>query len=75
MMRTQIQLPDRVYAEAKRIAQEHEISLAEVVRRGIERMIALYPPGRAANWDLPAARALGGFQAPADEWRELANTR
>ena len=28
MMRTQIQLPDRVYAEAKRIAQEHEISLA-----------------------------------------------
>ena len=35
MMRTQIQLPDRVYAEANRIAQEHEISLAEVVRRGI----------------------------------------
>lgn len=75
MMRTQIQLPDRIYAEAKRIAQEHEISLAEVVRRGVERMIALYPPGRDADWELPAARALGGFRAPADEWRELANER
>jgi hypothetical protein len=75
MMRTQIQLPDHVYAEAKRIAQEHEISLAEVVRRGLERMIALYPPGRNTDWDLPAARALGRFKAPVEQWRELANTR
>lgn len=75
MTRTQIQLPDRIYAEAKRIAQEHEISLAEVVRRGIERMIASYPPGRATDWKLPPARALGEFTAPADQWRELANTR
>jgi len=75
MMRTQIQLPDRIYAEAKRIAQEHEISLAEVVRRGVEWMIACYPPGRVADWEMPAAHALGDLQAPPEQWRALANTR
>lgn len=77
MIRTQIQLPDKMYRDAKRLAQDQEITLAEVIRRGLEHMIRLYPPDRATGkrWQLPKARHLGPFQAPADDWRELANPR
>ena len=44
MIRTQIQLPDALYKEAKRVAGEREISFAEVVRRGIEYITRVYPP-------------------------------
>ena len=75
MTRTQIQLPDALYTEAKRIAKRHEISLAELVRRGLEHIVRLYPPDEKANdgWALPAPLALGDFLAPAEDWRELAN--
>jgi hypothetical protein len=33
MIRTQIQISDELYLQAKRLADEREISLAEVVRR------------------------------------------
>jgi hypothetical protein len=75
MVRTQVQLPDDIYREAKRIAAEREISLAEVVRRGLEHMVQIYPATRtpAGKWKLPAPRRLGEFRAPAEEWRDLAN--
>jgi hypothetical protein len=75
MTRTQVQLPDELYRAAKRIAVEHEITLAEVVRRGLEHMIRIYPPKADAGdrWQLPAPRHLGRFRAPVEEWRELAN--
>ena len=75
MTRTQIQLPDALYSKAKQIAQQQEISLAELVRRGLEHMIRLYPPNEKSSleWSLPRARALGAFKAPVQEWRELAN--
>ncbi|TVQ48681.1 MAG: antitoxin [Gammaproteobacteria bacterium] len=74
MIRTQIQLPDELYREAKRIAAEQEISLAEVLRRGLEHMQRLYPPGRSHHpWHPPPADALGAFRAPKERWRELGN--
>lgn len=75
MVRTQVQLPDDLYLQAKRIAEEREITLAEVVRRGLEYMIGLYPPrGVTINeWQLPKPHHLGRFQAPHERWRELAN--
>ncbi len=74
MIRTQIQLPDELYREAKRIAAEQEISLAEVLRRGLEHMLRIYPPGRGAHaWRPPQASALGDFKAAEPDWRELAN--
>lgn len=74
MIRTQVQLPDELYRAAKRIAAEHEITLAEVVRRGLEHMLRIYPPtSDAGNWQLPAPRHLGRFRAPVERWRELAN--
>jgi hypothetical protein len=75
MVRTQIQLPDVLYAQAKRIAERQEMSLAEVVRRGLEHMVRLYradePPG--PGWSLPDPLELGEFLAPVEDWRELAS--
>lgn len=61
MIKTQIQLPDRLYHEAKRVAHEREVSLAEVVRRGVEYITRVYPPvpGQPnAEWQLPIAVSL-----------------
>jgi len=75
MVRTQVQLPDELYRDAKRIAEEHEMTLAEVVRRGLEHMVRIYPVRGAAadTWRPPAPSRLGPFRASADAWRELAN--
>ena len=74
MVRTQVQLPDELYRAARRLADDHEISLAEVVRRGLEHMLRIYPPRDAVGrWQPPAPRHLGQFRAPEEQWRELAN--
>ena len=59
MVRTQIQLPDELYAEAKRVAEDREISLAELVRRGLESILSQYPPPgrRRKEWRLPIVDA------------------
>ena len=45
MTRTQIQLPDELYRRAKELAADREISLAELVRNGLEHMLdAMTPP-------------------------------
>lgn len=75
MVRTQIQLPDDLYRDAKRIAEEQEITLAEVVRRGLEHMTRIYPlrDAGAGGWRPPAPLHLGRFRAPQEQWREIAN--
>jgi hypothetical protein len=64
-----------LYREAKRIAEENEMTLAEVVRRGLEYMVRIHPAREAGadQWQPPAPRRLGAFLAPEDAWRELAN--
>ena len=42
MVRTQIQLPDDLYARAKKLCESREISLAEMARRGIEYILSVY---------------------------------
>jgi hypothetical protein len=76
MIRTQIQLPDALYREVKRVAAEREISLAELVRRGLETILSRFPAqaeSRAA-WELPEPQSLGGdafFDNP--DWRYQVN--
>jgi hypothetical protein len=54
MIKTQIQLPDELYHQAKAIAEQRECSLAEVIRRGIEYMTTLYPVRTSTTpWQLP----------------------
>lgn len=61
MVKTQIQIPDHLHREAKRIAREREISFAEVVRRGLEAVVRAYPslPQERERWRPPAPRDLG----------------
>ena len=54
MIKTQIQMPEALYREAKRLADEREMSLAELVRRGLEYMIATQPQRAATpDWTPP----------------------
>jgi hypothetical protein len=75
MVKTQIQLPDTLYGEAKRVAREREMSFAEVVRRGVEYVTRIYPPieANAKTWRPPKPHRLGSFHAPPADWRALAN--
>lgn len=62
MIKTQIQLPDDLYRDLKRLANAKEWSLAETLRRGAELVLARYPSSapNVAPWTLPAPRRLGG---------------
>jgi hypothetical protein len=70
MIKTQVQFPDHLYRDAKRVAAEYEMSFAEVVRRGVEQVIKSHPPGRTApqDWQLPPSRSLGEARLPETEW-------
>lgn len=70
MVKTQVQFPDHLYLEAKRVAIEQEMSFAEVVRRGLEIAVQGYPPGRAAGeaWTLPLAKRLGRARLLEKDW-------
>jgi hypothetical protein len=73
MTRTQVQLPDALYRRARELAARREISLAELVRRGLEYMISVSPAAadRAAEWELPEPVGLGGADPFTDPgWRE-----
>ncbi|MDE0448917.1 MAG: ribbon-helix-helix domain-containing protein [Spirochaetaceae bacterium] len=74
MVRTQIQLPDALYEEVKRVAREREMSLAEVVRRGVEYITQVYPPlADGEPWCPPEPSDLGPFKAPEEDWRLIVN--
>ncbi len=60
MQRTQIQLPDHLFDAARALASRKEISLAELVRRGLEYLIATSPETAVSSedWELPAPHDL-----------------
>lgn len=51
------------------------MTLAEVVRRGLEYMVRMYPRLEAAvdPWQPPTPSRLGPFRASEAAWRERAN--
>lgn len=61
MVRTQVLLPDALYQHAKQVADAREISLAELIRRGVELLLDQYPPPEAVRkeWRMPVVRGLG----------------
>lgn len=78
MVKTQIQLPDDLYRELKRVAAAKEWSLAETLRRGAEWVVATHPGAAVptgASWRLPDPVNLDLLTDPfADpDWREDAN--
>lgn len=73
MIKTQVQIPDHLYHEAKRIAADYEMSFAEVVRRGLERVTADYPRrANPATWSPPSPEILGCHPLSAAELKAAA---
>jgi hypothetical protein len=70
MIKTQIQIPDELFQRAKAVAAAREWFFAELVRRGLEYMTVVNPPGRVPGneWRLPKPQDLGPFLAPEDQW-------
>lgn len=72
MIKTQIQLPEHLYSEAKRITKEYEMSLAELIRRALEQAVPGYPRReREPGWSLPLVDMplhQDPFEDP--DWRE-----
>lgn len=73
MVKTQVQIPDRLFQEAKRVAAENEMSFAEVVRRGLEEVILHHPPNRcrAQEWSLPCSFDMGKPLVEESKWNEF----
>ena len=73
MTRTQIQLPDELYQRVKAFAEQRELSLAEVARRGIELFLSRYPEpsGPSGEWKLPCVDG-GGLNVPLEQLRAIA---
>jgi hypothetical protein len=59
MVKTQIQMPDDLYAKIKELADKKEWSLAEAFRRGAELLLQRYPAPGSTSWTPPAPRHLG----------------
>ncbi len=56
MVRTQIQIPDGLYREVRRVARQQEWSVSEVMRRGAEAVARAYPAVKVSakkGWSLP----------------------
>jgi len=71
MIRTQIQLPDRLHRRLKTIAQNRESSLAELIRQGMEDFAdtCLDEPVESRGWELPVLRPSGGYRRDPAEVR------
>jgi hypothetical protein len=72
VVRTQIQLPDELFARAKKLCAAREISLAELARRGIEYTLSVYAPEPSPDWQLPTPRNLGWCGLTDDELKAQA---
>lgn len=75
MVKTEVQIPDALYREAKRLADENEMTFAEVVRRGLEEIVRHHPPGRMnrREWHLPESFDMGRPLAPEEQWTALSH--
>jgi len=61
MIKTQIQLPEDLYRDLKRLAAAKEWSLAETLRRAAEQFLARHPavPPSATPWKAPVSNKVG----------------
>lgn len=62
MTRTQIQLPEPLFHRMKEIAEKRDLSMAELVRRGMETYVQTCPEivQTGTPWTMPVLRGSGG---------------
>ena len=67
MVKMQVQLPDALYRDLKRLAAAREWSLAETLQRAAEQLLARHPivAPRSPSWSPPVSDAVG--------WRDLSH--
>lgn len=72
MVKTQIQIPDHLFKDAKQLAAESEMSFAHIVRLGLEMVLKARPLGRkpANAWQVPKGKAMGLPLIPEEQWTE-----
>ena len=64
MTRTQIQLPEPLFYQIKRIASARDWSVAELIRRGMEAYVKTMPETELQDaWSMPVLRGSGGHLA------------
>ena len=66
MTRTQTQLPDPLFKRLRSIAKAKDLSLAEIIRREMERYVDTFPDDLEPKkpWKFPVlTRGSGGFKA------------
>ena len=63
MVKTQIQIPDTLYQRLKRIAEQQDWSLSEVMRKAAGHFITRFPedPKPKAVWRFPTLDCGGDF--------------
>ncbi len=74
MIKTQIQAPEKLFAEIKDFARQREWSLAETFRRGAELLLETYTdevPSRPGAWNPPTSRRVGWKSLTAEQLRDL----
>jgi hypothetical protein len=72
MKRTQVQIPEPLYREIKRVAALQDWSVSEVFRRAAEQIVAQFPSNKAKrDWELPGPRKMGTPLTPPSAWRDL----
>lgn len=74
MTKTQIQLPEELFAEIREFARRREWSLAETFRRGAELLLEVYPreaPQASQPWQPPSSSSVGWRGLSAEELKEL----
>ena len=80
MNKLQIQLPSPLYKQLKQLAKRLDYSMAELLRRGAEHIVILYPhhqddlPSTNA-WALPKPKKMGLNKLNASQFRQIAHER
>lgn len=62
MIRTQIQLPEPLFGRLRLISKARDISVAELIRRGMELYVMSFPDVSEDSkvWKMPVLRGSGG---------------
>ena len=72
MKRTQLQVPDPLYRQVRRVARLNDWSVSEVFRRAAERLVAQFPAVKDESdiWELPESQELGTPKVDPRKWRD-----
>jgi hypothetical protein len=75
MVKTQIQVPEKLFRELRSFAKQREWSMAETFRRGAELLLQVYPEASepsSAVWTPPTSKRVGWKGLSPEELRQAA---